>query len=233
MDSDDVILECPVCFDTFSSEVQPTTLPCGHTLCIPCYTKLLREKMKTFRCPTCNTSPAAPSLRKNDRLPFYRQVKTVTILDASEKIGRLCAKIGSLQKLNQDLTTRLNDLEARMELIERSRNEPPHTVHSTPPLTLYPPQTQDTAPDPILTSPQEQTLAREGVRHEHSWVYTKHRIRKRPNSKVYCFCLFKCRFCNQSVRADRKKNVPSGPILCNGNNEVVSKEDNGFQFCML
>jgi hypothetical protein len=225
MDETDVILECPVCFDTYSREVQPTTLPCGHTLCLPCYTKILQEKMKRFVCPTCNTSPVAPSLRKNDRMPFYRQVQTVAIVDASEKIGKLCAKIGSLQKVNQELCERLAQLEARVESVERSRTWAPHTVPH--------PSEPDIVGVPVVTAPPEEALVRPGVRHEHSWVYTKHRIRKRPNAKEYCYCAFKCRLCNKSVHADRKKNVPSGPFLCNVNNAMVSKEDEGFKFCML
>lgn len=129
MDNVVSLVECPVCFDSYSEENAPTTLPCGHTFCIPCYNDMLLRQMKSFVCPTCNTNPASPVLRKNGSLPFNRPMKNISLVDANEKIGVLSAKVGRLQEQTRNMEAVIADLEARVAVFTRSSTGP-HTSGS-------------------------------------------------------------------------------------------------------
>ncbi|KAM3873362.1 E3 ubiquitin-protein ligase NHLRC1-like [Diretmus argenteus] len=50
------LLECKVCFETFStrqSERRPQNLSCGHVLCLECITALSHPLLKKLECPFC------------------------------------------------------------------------------------------------------------------------------------------------------------------------------------
>ncbi|CAG9316313.1 unnamed protein product [Blepharisma stoltei] len=46
--------DCPICFDTYTSELKPLILPCGHNVCINCLSRLSKESL--CKCPTCRKS---------------------------------------------------------------------------------------------------------------------------------------------------------------------------------
>lgn len=55
MDAED----CPVCLMTFDDTVQrPSTLPCGHTFCMPCLNEITKQDKLT--CPTCRVEHVVP-----------------------------------------------------------------------------------------------------------------------------------------------------------------------------
>ena len=68
-DSLDYILECPICFEQFTSEGRnvPRMLPCTHTFCEKCIEGLQRssEDCDVFECPECK-----------EKHPVKRAVKT-------------------------------------------------------------------------------------------------------------------------------------------------------------
>ncbi|KAL6439211.1 hypothetical protein ACFW04_003857 [Cataglyphis niger] len=48
-----VSLTCPICLETLSSSLKPTTTRCGHLFCENC----LKESIKKYKhCPTCKTT---------------------------------------------------------------------------------------------------------------------------------------------------------------------------------
>lgn len=50
------LLECKVCFETFSSqqkERRPQNLSCGHVLCLECITALSHPLLRKLECPFC------------------------------------------------------------------------------------------------------------------------------------------------------------------------------------
>ena len=44
---------CPVCLEDYSHKNSPQRLPCGHTICIKCLSKILKEIQE---CPYCRHS---------------------------------------------------------------------------------------------------------------------------------------------------------------------------------
>lgn len=44
-------LECKVCLESYDLNHRPRTLPCGHPLCSPCITQIIKDEEIT--CPTC------------------------------------------------------------------------------------------------------------------------------------------------------------------------------------
>jgi hypothetical protein len=61
-----VAFECPICFNQYSNDIQPTTLPCGHSLC------MTDAAHVNLRCPICR----APFILANQRT-------SVSLRDAS------------------------------------------------------------------------------------------------------------------------------------------------------
>ena len=50
-------LSCPVCLEEYNdSDVRPTTLHCGHSLCIKCLTKIKDVNPNDQHCPICRTT---------------------------------------------------------------------------------------------------------------------------------------------------------------------------------
>lgn len=48
-----VSLTCPICLETLSSSLQPTSTRCGHIFCAKC----LKESIHKYKnCPTCKSS---------------------------------------------------------------------------------------------------------------------------------------------------------------------------------
>ena len=48
-------MECPSCFVIYNDEAKtPKNLPCGHTYCLECLTKIFEMK-QYLQCPTCRT----------------------------------------------------------------------------------------------------------------------------------------------------------------------------------
>lgn len=50
------LLECKVCFETFSTELRerrPQNLSCGHVLCLECITALSHPLLRKLECPFC------------------------------------------------------------------------------------------------------------------------------------------------------------------------------------
>jgi len=48
------LLACPICLDIFANA--PSVLPCGHSICCTCLSKLTRRELvvdRTFKCPLC------------------------------------------------------------------------------------------------------------------------------------------------------------------------------------
>ena len=57
--------ECPVCFEQYSNDIRPTTLPCGHSLC-------MNDAQQLDRCPTCQVP-----------FVFANQTMSISLRDAS------------------------------------------------------------------------------------------------------------------------------------------------------
>ena len=60
--------ECPVCMERYSDNIRPTTLPCGHSLCMICMT----DPQPLVSCPTCQAE-----------FNFASQRLSVSLRDAS------------------------------------------------------------------------------------------------------------------------------------------------------
>ncbi|XP_053551376.1 E3 ubiquitin-protein ligase TRIM32 [Bombina bombina] len=55
MDALREVLECPICMETYTEELQrPKLLHCGHTTCKQCLEKLLANTINGIRCPFCS-----------------------------------------------------------------------------------------------------------------------------------------------------------------------------------
>lgn len=55
----DKLIECPVCLETYDSVRRlPRTLPCVHSLCLPCAARLLDGTQ--LRCPECRREFSLP-----------------------------------------------------------------------------------------------------------------------------------------------------------------------------
>ncbi|XP_077264147.1 LON peptidase N-terminal domain and RING finger protein 3-like [Temnothorax americanus] len=56
VESDDrqpILLTCPICLESLTSNLKPTTTRCGHLFCIECLESFIRISKK---CPTCKTA---------------------------------------------------------------------------------------------------------------------------------------------------------------------------------
>ena len=55
----ELMLECPVCFETYEEEgdLAPHNLSCGHTTCLKCFLQMRGDaemkSLETWQCPTC------------------------------------------------------------------------------------------------------------------------------------------------------------------------------------
>lgn len=47
-------LKCPICFESLSSDLKPTTTRCGHIFCAKCLETLIHSNKK--KCPTCQSN---------------------------------------------------------------------------------------------------------------------------------------------------------------------------------
>ncbi|XP_042188190.1 E3 ubiquitin-protein ligase NHLRC1 [Callorhinchus milii] len=53
------VLECKVCFESYSSGRRPCSLPCGHAVCRLCLAALSRASRRLLQCPFCRKTWAA------------------------------------------------------------------------------------------------------------------------------------------------------------------------------
>ena len=74
--------ECPVCREQYSNDRQPTTLPCGHSLCM-----IDAPKINSRRCPICR----APFVFGNQRM-------SVSLMDASLSCATFPTEGGRLRR---------------------------------------------------------------------------------------------------------------------------------------
>ena len=58
-------LECPVCLRLLHA---PTTLPCGHTFCLPCLSQTPRSSSNQISCPVCRGESAFDELPQRNAL---------------------------------------------------------------------------------------------------------------------------------------------------------------------
>merc|ERR1719410_1919127 len=57
-------MDCSVCSEQFSSPTRiPRVLPCGHSFCSICITRLTRDR--TIECPNCRLPCSASNVRVN------------------------------------------------------------------------------------------------------------------------------------------------------------------------
>ncbi|KAM9324290.1 RING finger protein 223-like [Gastrophryne carolinensis] len=63
-DQDRNILECPICYNTYDNIFKtPLLLPCSHTFCLECLSRLclFLKKSQDFPCPLCRDLTQIPS----------------------------------------------------------------------------------------------------------------------------------------------------------------------------
>lgn len=74
--------ECPVCREEYSNDRQPTTLPCGHSLCM-----IDAPQINSRRCPICRS----PFVFENQRM-------SVSLMDASLSCATFPTEGGRLRR---------------------------------------------------------------------------------------------------------------------------------------
>jgi hypothetical protein len=77
-------ITCNICLETYSSEVKPTVIMCGHSLCIECVKGIASAETKTVLCPMCRVkSPIhleniAPSFELLSMATLYTDSKNAS-----------------------------------------------------------------------------------------------------------------------------------------------------------
>ncbi|XP_072307365.1 E3 ubiquitin-protein ligase rnf152 [Eucyclogobius newberryi] len=74
--SQDLLLECQICFNYYSPRRRPKLLNCRHTLCSVCLTQM-RSAHKEIRCPWCRAVTLLPPALSVSHLPDDPDVVTV------------------------------------------------------------------------------------------------------------------------------------------------------------
>lgn len=103
------LLECKVCFETFSSqqrERRPQNLSCGHVLCLECVTALSHPLLRKLECPFCRQLCSADSTSHCRVLSDLQELLLSQRPSSSAAAAPLCRiKEGSLSATGLHLRT--------------------------------------------------------------------------------------------------------------------------------
>jgi zinc-RING finger domain len=106
--------ECPICLEKFSSEIKPLLVPCGHTVCLDCLTRLKKERV--FECPVCRT------LHHNLNISAL-SINFALISSESRSSRPLWDKIEEIHKQSSLLDEKINKLNYNYEKSKLNTNK--------------------------------------------------------------------------------------------------------------
>ena len=94
------LVECPICMENYQESIRPpTTLECGHTMCIACAN--LQVKNGKITCPIDKQALVINSLNPNYEMLNLIEEANKTIMK-KEEIQQIVEKAGKVTKENEE-----------------------------------------------------------------------------------------------------------------------------------